>query len=486
MRSSLALPLLLLLSGCQLMPRTANVLDFGADPTGEKDSTDALVQAHATGRPVHYPNGTYRFNGAQLNLNGSVTFESPAGVIVRNDISPAPVLVFDDAGNLIGLQQNHLEQDEEELGKDAPIASGSLVPPPLSTAEPELRADLLAHWYNDFGCEYRRTKGRRAGWIGWYYWTWNFHDAKGDGYDPARHPLLGFYRGDDPVVLDWQSYWLREYGVKGVLLCQGFNSTKGLAGWEDPQDHNHWLWQLFHHTPNFRKLRYVMYGPTPWGKCTPETQRAVENAWYDLVDTIYRRFDHPYTIVRDGKRYPVVFLWAEQALRGVFDNYRGGAQLTAFYLRLGKRFQEAGYDGVALFARQNSRHALDLDALERGGVLHFLAEYASVQGKGKTYPEAIANHAPPTDPRTILSVMTAKHTHTPHPSKWDCPGHSPAQFRLLLQKTVDHLDRTGMPRIITCYNVAEWAEGGPGLQPNVLDRFGYLEAVRDALVVPRP
>ncbi|MBT3290132.1 MAG: hypothetical protein HN380_22505, partial [Victivallales bacterium] len=88
MRSSLALPLLLLLSGCQLMPRTANVLDFGADPTGEKDSTDALVQAHATGRPVHYPNGTYRFNGAQLNLNGSVTFESPAGVIVRNDISP--------------------------------------------------------------------------------------------------------------------------------------------------------------------------------------------------------------------------------------------------------------------------------------------------------------------------------------------------------------------------------------------------------------
>ena len=40
-----------------------------------------------------------------------------------------------------------------------------------------------------------------------------------------------------------------------------------------------------------------------------------------------------------------------------------------------------------------------------------------------------------------------------------------------------------MPRLITCYNVAEWAEGGPGLQPNMQDRFGYLEAVRDVVVV---
>ncbi len=472
----------LLVAGCATLPQPVNVLDFGADPTGQRDSTEALVRAHATGRRVYYPEGTYRFNGPHLDLSGGVTFASPTGVIVRNDLSAEPVLVFDDAGNLVGLQQNHLEQDEQELGPRAPVTCGDLVPPPLSTAEPQLRADLLAHWYNDFGCECRRTG--HSGWIGWYYWSWNFHDAPGDGYDPARHPLLGFYRGDDPVVLDWQCYWLREYGVKGVLLCQGFSSTAGLAGWEKPENPSHWLWQLFHHTPNFQGLDYVMYGPTPWRKATPENQRAVEDAWLELVDTVYARFPHPYVIVRDGKRYPAVFLWAEEALRGVFDNYQGGASLAAFYLRLAARFRAAGYDGVALFARQNSAHALDLAALAQGGVLHFHANYASTEGKGSTYPECVANYAPPDDPATILSVMTAKHSHTPHPSKWNCPGHSPEQFRLLLEKTLAQLDRADMPRIITCYNVAEWAEGGPGLQPNMRDRFGYLQAVRDVLVVP--
>ncbi len=29
----------------------------------------------------------------------------------------------------------------------------------------------------------------------------------------------------------------------------------------------------------------------------------------------------------------------------------------------------------------------------------------------------------------------------------------------------------------TVYNIAEYAEGGPSLQPNMQDGFGYLEAV---------
>ena len=77
--------------------------------------------------------------------------------------------------------------------------------------------------------------------------------------------------------------------------------------------------------------------------------------------------------------------------------------------------------------------------------------------------------------------FAAKHTHAPHPSKWHCPGHTPALFKKLLEKAVVHVRRHDMPRVLTCYNVAEWAEGGPGLQPNMQDRFGYLKAVRDAL-----
>lgn len=432
---------------------------------------------------MFYPDGTYRFNGLSLDFSNGVSFESSEGVTIRNDISPAPVVVHDDAGNLIGLQQNHLEEDWQTLGEEAPIRSGSLVSPPLSAAPLATRADLLAHWYNDFGTEYRRTTGRRSGWIGWYYWTWNFHRDQRDGYDPARHPLLGFYRGDDPTVLDWQCYWLREYGVSGVLLCHGTGSLAPLSGWEDPGHPGHWLWQLFHQVPNFRKLRYVMYVPTPWLKCTAENQRQLEAAWIAVLDTVYRRYPNAYVLERDGKRYPVVFLWAEQAVRGVFDNYRGARNQLAFYARIGERFRQAGWDGVALFARQpTSARMLDREELLQRGVVHMQAFYGTLHGLSDTYPASVANFAPPTAPDTVLSVVTAHHTHTPHPSKWNCPGHSPELFEELLRKAVGHIEAHNLPRVITCYNVAEWAEGGPGLQPNMQDRFGYLEAVRNVLV----
>ena len=78
-----------------------------------------------------------------------------------------------------------------------------------------------------------------------------------DPYDPSRHPLLGYYYGDDPVVLDWQSYWLYEHGST-PCACWGM-----WDGWEDPNHGNHWMYQLFHNAPNFRNLRYVIAGPVP-------------------------------------------------------------------------------------------------------------------------------------------------------------------------------------------------------------------------------
>ena len=35
-------------------------------------------------------------------------------------------------------------------------------------------------------------------------------------------------RGDDATVLDWQCYWLREYGVQGVVLFGG-TTADGIA-----------------------------------------------------------------------------------------------------------------------------------------------------------------------------------------------------------------------------------------------------------------
>lgn len=483
--ATVLLTVVLLSAGCRtdVVPAGAvNVVEAGADPTGMLDSTEALTRAHAAGKPVFYPNGTYRFNGRGLDLSGVVHFESSDGVVVRNDISADPVLQFDNAGNLVGLQQNHLEEDWSGKGEPLRITSGSLVSPPISRAPTDHRVTLLAHWYNDFGLESKRHARGGKGWLGWYYWSWNFHRAKGDGYDPERHPLLGFYRGDDPVVLDWQCYWLREHAVSGVLVCHNTGSMATLEGWERPEHLSHWVWQLFHNVPNFRGLRYVMYAPTPWAKNTPENKQKLEAAWLDMIDVIYARHSNAYVIEQDGKRYPVLYLWAEAALRGVFDNYRGSSELLAFYTRIAARFRELGWDGVALFARQQaSPKLLDRAELARHGIVHMQAFYAALHGKRETYPDYVSAYSPPVGADVITSVVTAHHTHTPHPSKWQCPGHSPKLFEELLVKAVAHIEQHRMPRIVTCYNVAEWAEGGPGLQPNMKNRFGYLEAVRNVL-----
>ena len=53
----------------------------------------------------------------------------------------------------------------------------------------------------------------------------------------------------------------------------------------------------------------------------------------------------------------------------------------------------------------------------------------------------------------------------------------------IIYPLIKALDETpAMARTITCYNVSEWAEGGPGLVPTVADGFAYLEAIRDNIV----
>jgi len=210
----------------------------------------------------------------------------------------------------------------------------------------------------------------------------------------------------------------------------------------------------------------------------------VERQWRTAIDRTYLRHGNFYAVRKGDKQYPLIFLFEEAGLRGVFDNYQGAKRTLAFYRRIATLFRSRGFAGIAVLGRHPIPSQLaDFDELERLGVLHFNGFYAEDHSSGGTYAERVANYSPPVDPRTIINTFTAKHTHAPHPSKWNCPGHTPALFRKLLGKAAAHVVEHDMPRVITCYNVAEWAEGGPGLQPNMQDRFGYLEAVRDAIVI---
>ena len=488
------------------------VTDFGACPKGVQDSTVALVAAHATGKQIFYPNGRYRFNSPALRLSGGVRRESDAGVIVFNNISNENVLQFDGqdgSGRLIGLQENHMEWDHNNHYKQIPPGTqgsrmevGALVPPPVSTANrSSLRAAVLGFWYNDGGLEARRaTPG--SGWVGWYYWTWAFHAGLPVGskfanstYDPARKPLLGFYRGDDVNVLGWQCYWLREYGVGGVILI-----GSGVPQ-NDTKTSTYWQYQLFNNVPNFRGLGYIMTMPDGAYRSTGTSSAVnISAEWKEIAAaTYFRQPDNAFVITRNGRGYPMVFIWEEASLRGVFDHYAGNNKTLAFYVEMAATFRSHGFGGISILGR-HPIGATDAawELLEAEGVLHFAGGYGNDYWDSKTspanrnpfekanvtYSDHVYNYTPPVGQRVVASTATSLDSHYPHPSNYRLPGTSPQLFEEELTKAVgnawNHSDV--MQPIVTVYNIGEWAEGGPGLQPNQKDRFGYLQAVKNVVM----
>ena len=464
-----------------------NVVEHGVDNTGATDMTDKLTELHATGKPIYYPNGTYLFNGLTLDLSGGVRFESMDGVTVRNNVSDMNILRFDKFGNLIGLMQNHLEVSENDF---APVKSGSLVSPPLSDKNYETEVDILPYWYNDFGRECQLTG--KFGWLGWYYWSWNHHDVQqvdpnSDPYDPNLHPLLGFYYGDDPVVLDWQCYWMKEHAINQTAILQG-----DLINWEDPNSGDHWVYELFHNTPNFKNIRYAAFGAASWsGGNNAEEQAEHRLHWTNMLEKLYASHDNYYTIEKNGKEYPVINVWEEEALKTVFDPQGGHENTKAFLLEMTEAFKAKGFNGIALFSR-NPISSLDTPQLraelEEAGLIRYSSTYLANYIPGSatsgifTYAEVVDAYSPKADPFNILGIANNMHTHTPHPSMWKCPGSTPAEFQRWVQKSTDYL-RTDPDRqkIITVYNMSEWSEGSAGLFPTVGNGFGYLEAIKNVL-----
>lgn len=466
-----------------------NVLDFGADPKGIKDSTSDIKQAHNTGKRVYYPNGIYKFNGKDLNFSGGVRFESMDGVLIRNNISESSIINFDDFGNLIGLQHNHLESFT--VNQSDVMNVGNIIAPPLSQSEYKTKVDFLAHWYNDGGLETRRTG---VGWNGWYYWNWNYHSAGAGSddpakiYDPERHPLLGFYRGDDVNVLDWQCYWLAEYGVTGVIFTTSPIENGIAKTWSNPSSPNYWVYQLFANTPNFKKIKYVMTLSAKYinrNSSTDETRQRVRDEWFNTIEDVYFDYDNFYCMERDGLKYPAIYVHEELAIPGAFDNYSGAANTVEFYKEVANKFKEKGYAGVALLTRHpDSFVEAAREELQQAGVLRYDTLYALgyYENDATTYAEIVESYSPPVNEWALVNTYTGAYTHAPHPSGWNRPGQTPELFQEMIEKAVKHVYENNMPRVLTCYNVAEWAEGGPGLQPNMKNRFGYLNAVKNAIV----
>ncbi len=325
-------------------------------------------------------------------------------------------------------------------------------------------------------------------------------DLSAETYDPTRHPLLGWYFGDDATVLDWQCYWLQEYGMNQAAL---YTASELTDAWSDPANPNYWIYQVFNNTPNAKYMNFSMYVKSPASynndTTTYMTEESYRAAWWSTFEQVYFQYDNIYCYEVNGKEYPVVCIWDEKAvaynLGGRTDNSTGVANLTALYKDVAEAFKDQGYDGVCILARTpkftGTSYAATVSDLRNNDVYWVGATYsyngiaAAESGVTRNYTELVdAFDASLVNTDTVFGVATSLHSSAAHSSTWVCPGSNALDFGRWIQKAVAATTAdSNRTKIITCYNIAEWGEGGQSLQPSVANRFEYLEAVRDNIVI---
>lgn len=358
---------------------------------------------------------------------------------------------------------------------------GDTTTPPLATPAQDTAVDFVAYWYNDFGLDHVALSSNSSnGWWGWYDWRWNFPTNTGDGlttmgYDEARHPLQGFYKGDNANVLGWQCYWLAEAAkIRAVAITQSAGFTS--SGWSNPSSGSYWVYQLFNNVPNFQALKFALAL-----KCSG-TKAEIEAQNTDLVNQ-YINYSNAYVYVENNVRYAVVTAWEFEQIRGVYDAYNGQVQTVAYLKGLANKFKAAGYGGVCILARNPGLLYASVDpTLKPAGCYIMRADYENTYGSAtSTYSNQYSNYAAnavfPNETNRVVNLVTAAETQFPHGSGWTLNNSTPVAFQQVAQRAVNHVISNNLKKMITVYNVSEWAEGGPGLIPNKKDGFGYLDAL---------
>lgn len=366
-------------------------------------------------------------------------------------------------------------KNEETYTYPNRINFGELKEAPIVKNIPYKGLDIIGHWYNDFGLEYTASgiNSSNGSYI-WYDWRWNF--TTNANYDPQRHPLLGWYKGDDINVLDWQCYWLAESGVNVVNLIQidGFDNSN----WSSSSDKHYWEFQLLNNVKNFKSLKYVL---SLKGNSNKYTLEELETQNNKVVDT-YKNYRNIYTYNINSKKYACVFVWDTELLRGSLDNYKGYTEINKYYIKLATKMKNIGYDGVCILGR-NTNANNNFDYLFENDVVLLCCEYSGVYGDRNNYSnynDYVTQVPFPTTntDKTVLNILTSAKSHPAHTSTWNINGSTPKLFSNLVNKAIDHIERYNLPKILTIYNVAEWGEGGASLQPNIYDGFGYLDAIK--------
>jgi len=460
-----------------------SINDFGAVGDGVANDSVAINEALAAQSFVRATKGDYLYTAATTADPSRLALD-PNAQIKGMKNQTVNIGSRNKAGDFIGFMQNY----NETTSAAAPITTGTFVSPPMSDASSTPGVDVMAFWYNDFGLECVRAAGGAIGSTQWYTWQWAQTVGGAAAYDPTINPLLGWYRGDDPVVLDWICYWLREAGVKGILLS-GRGTLQDTASWSSSNQQNYWMYQLFNNTPNFKGLSYVVNIASGGTLADSDALNA------NLQTNILPVYDNYHITNINGKNYGTIWSFDLAVLRtGV---YGGTAAFETMLSGWATFFRNRGLDGVCVLGRNSGNYTADTTAAKINkarladlGVQVFQVDYGAFTGVTAgtdPYPTLVDNFYSGYQAvkySRVPNIMTGRQSHGAyHPSGWVNTGTTPELFAVAAQQAAQMaVANETIPNIVTVYNVSEWGEGGPALQPTVGNGFGYLDAIRSISV----
>jgi hypothetical protein len=233
---------------------------------------------------------------------------------------------------------------------------------------------------------------------------------------------------------------------------------------------------------NFRLLKYILYLEMDKGKSVKQA-----NAQQDFILNAIVSSKRTSTVIAQmAKPIPVFFVWDMESARGLYDNYKGSKNVRTRLTALAEKMKALGYDGICILGRNlivnpATYSSESIEQLKSADCLLFNAGYFKVYDKKKytNYADYASNSSFPFAKNEVVNVFTAAQSRKPHPSKMNIKNSSPGAFATVVRRAANWINNNGNPKMLTVYNVGEWAEGGPGLQPNQKDGFGYLQAIKD-------
>lgn len=467
---------------------TPSIEMFGALGDGT-DATAPMLEAHRTSKTVYYPNGVYEFNGKEIpNLNSKSITREGDGVIFRNRHFSGNIQ-FDRGGDLIGLMHNHLQFKSKNSQKfDESYINGNICPPPNCKLFGSPSICVAAYFYSDFGLECIR--GNHSGWLGWYTWEWNHTDITPDvpqgkclsvGYQSTRHPLLGWYRGDDPNVLGWQIYWLLEAGIYALVVQIRNGCYIDLKNWSVPEDENYFLFVILNNVPNAKAIKWIPWVPFDLFRVSGGGGIQIGAGW-DRVISIFWSYGCLLTRAYDGGSFGVVYLWDFERLRGALDHYNGNMKTLEMLELRGAYARTLGLDGLIVLVRNLPKLGKVVhDRLKKSGIILLSSEY--VRDSADDYSQ-LARHATwnGSAEAVVPNVFTEYLTVCPHPGGGHVRGSTPELFGEFLARAIDFAASSpNSARIVTVYSASEWAEGGSCLIPTLGNGWAYLDAASSSI-----